>query len=116
MGAVIPAGGEVVLIVPAFQSLYGPIDAKLGHYRRYTKRSLAELAFSQGFEVTLLRYLHVVGCFGWWFNARVTKRTAQSQFQIALFDSFVVPFMSRIERLIEPPCGQSIFAVMVKRR
>jgi hypothetical protein len=116
MHAVLPFGGKVVLIVPAFQALYGPIDARLGHYRRYTKRSLARLASSQGFEVPILRYMNFAGFFAWWFNARVTKRTAQSAGQIVLFDSLIVPFLSRMERLVEPPCGQSIFAVLVKGR
>src|SRR5688572_19869622 len=34
---ILPNGGRVVLIIPAFQALYGPIDHLLGHYRRYTK-------------------------------------------------------------------------------
>jgi len=42
MHAVLPEGGRVVLIVPAFESLYGPIDEKLGHYRRYGKNRSPE--------------------------------------------------------------------------
>jgi 2-polyprenyl-3-methyl-5-hydroxy-6-metoxy-1,4-benzoquinol methylase len=114
MSAVLPRGGTVVLIVPAFAALYGPIDTLLGHYRRYSKKSLAQVARTAGFECRILRYLNSVGFFGWWCNARILKKTEQSTAQIKLFDSAVVPVLSRVERWIEPPVGQSVFAVLVK--
>jgi SAM-dependent methyltransferase len=114
MSAVLPRGGTVVLIVPAFAALYGPIDKLLGHYRRYSKKSLAEAARSAGFECRVLRYINSVGFFGWWFNARILKKTEQSTAQIRLFDSAIVPVISRVERWMEPPVGQSVFAVLVK--
>ena len=79
MAAVLPAGGKAVLIVPAFEALYGPIDRNLGHYRRYSKKGLRELAAAAGFEVKTLRYMNSVGCIGWWINAKLLKRTAQSE-------------------------------------
>jgi SAM-dependent methyltransferase len=114
MYAVLPEGGRVVLIVPAFESLYGPIDERLGHYRRYSKKSLTRVAERAGFRAETLRYMNSVGFFGWWFNAHVAKKTAQSEMQIAVFDALVVPVLSRVEGWIEPPLGQSIFAVLRK--
>lgn len=114
MQAVLADGGRVVLIVPAFQSLYGPIDERLGHYRRYTKRSLTQMAERAGFRPSVMRYMNSVGFFGWWFNAHVAKKAAQSEMQIAVFDTLVVPVLSRAEALVEPWVGQSIFAVLHK--
>jgi SAM-dependent methyltransferase len=114
MCAVLPERGRAVLIVPAFESLYGPIDERLGHYRRYNKKSLTKVAEQAGFRVASLRHINSVGFFGWWFNSHVAKKTAQSELQIAVFDSLVVPVLSRLERWIEPPVGQSIFAVLQK--
>jgi 2-polyprenyl-3-methyl-5-hydroxy-6-metoxy-1,4-benzoquinol methylase len=114
MREVLTAGGRVVLIVPAFESLYGEIDAKLGHYRRYTRKSLAAVAVSAGFSLKRLRYMNLVGFFGWWANARIFHRSEQSVEQIAFFDSRVVPVMSRLETLVPPPVGQSIIAVLEK--
>lgn len=108
-------GGVLALIVPAFPKLHGPIDDRLGHLRRYTKESLTALAGDTRFEVSKMRYMNLVGFFGWWWNNRVTKREAQSAAQIALFDSIVAPVMSRLEAIIPPPFGQSIFAVLQKR-
>jgi len=110
----LPSGGAAVLIVPAFGALHGPIDERLGHYRRYSKRSLAQAARDAGFRPRVLRYMNSVGFLGWWLNARVLRRTEQSTAQIRIFDSIVVPVLSRVERVIEPPAGQSILAVLVK--
>lgn len=114
MNAVLPSGGTAVLIVPAFESLYGPIDERLGHYRRYSKGSLTCVAQKAGFQPRILRYFNSAGFFGWWFNARILKKTEQSTAQIKIFDSVIAPVVSRVERWIEPPVGQSIFAVLVK--
>jgi len=114
MASVLPAGGKIVLIVPAFPALLGPIDRNLGHFRRYTRRSMERLARGAGLRVNALRYMNVPGFFGWWINARVFRRQKQSERQIGFFDSFVVPVASRLEALIPAPFGQSIFAVLEK--
>jgi SAM-dependent methyltransferase len=116
MTSVLPRGGKAVLLVPAFEALYGPIDKNLGHYRRYSKKGLHALAASAGFEVEKLRYMNSVGCIGWWANAKVFKRTAQSDGQIRVFDRFVVPVLDWVEGRVEPPFGQSIFAVLRKEK
>ena len=114
MHAVLPQGGRAVFILPAFESLYGPIDANLGHFRRYSKQSWRELAESSGFRPRTIRFFNSIGYLGWWVNAKVLKRTEQSEGQIELFDSAIVPALSRLEGWMEPPFGQSIFTVLEK--
>jgi SAM-dependent methyltransferase len=114
MRQVLIPGGRAVFLLPAFASLYGPIDQNLGHFRRYSKSAWRTLAESAGFRVTHLRYFNLLGFFGWWANARIFCRQAQSESQIALFDRVAVPLMSRIESWIEPPVGQSIYTVLEK--
>lgn len=114
MGSILGPGGVIVLLVPAFAGLYGPIDKNLGHYRRYSRRSLRELGDATGLRVKASYYLNSVGFFGWWANARIFKREAQSESQIKLFDNFVVPFLWAVEGFARPPFGQSLFAVLQK--
>jgi SAM-dependent methyltransferase len=109
-GAVVP-GGNVVLLVPAFQALYGRIDGNLGHYRRYSRRGLVRLAESAGLRVEKVRYMNLAGVAGWWVNARLFRREAQSERQIALFDRYLVPVVSRLEKLAPPAAGQSLLLV-----
>lgn len=114
MHHVLVRGGRAVFLLPAFESLYGPIDHNLGHFRRYSKGSWRKMAEEVGFRVSYSRYFNLLGFFGWWANSHVFRRQAQSESQIALFDRFAVPMQSRIEKWIEPPVGQSIFTVLEK--
>ena len=38
MASVLTPSGVIVLLVPASNALYGPIDRNLGHFRRYTRK------------------------------------------------------------------------------
>lgn len=116
MASILAPGGNIVLLVPAFQSLYGPIDRNLGHYRRYNRASIARLAESSRLRVKKAHYMNLVGFFGWWANARVFRREAQSEGQIELFDRYLVPVMSALEDRVRPPFGQSLFVVLRKPR
>ena len=111
---ILPPGGRVVLLVPAFPALYGPIDAHLGHFRRYTKRSLRDTATAAGLRPRTLRFMNLIGFFGWWVNAKILAREEQSEGQIELFDRWIVPWQAALEGMLEPPVGQSIFAVLEK--
>jgi SAM-dependent methyltransferase len=95
MHALLPPGGRAVFIVPAFSALYGPIDRNLGHYRRYSKVSWKGLAHAAGFREVVTEYMNMPGFFAWWANAKVFRKTEQSEHQIAIFDSLVVPVCSR---------------------
>jgi len=112
MHQVLEPGGRVVLIVPAFMALYGPIDRNLGHYRRYTRPMVRKLAGAAGFGVAELRFMNTIGFFGWWANARLLKRTEQGEGQIGVFDRWIVPVMRSVEGLVPPPFGQSLFVVL----
>jgi SAM-dependent methyltransferase len=114
MAAILPLGGRIVLLVPAFPSLYGPIDRDLGHYRRYRRGSLRRAAESAGLALKKLHYLNSAGFFAWWANSHIFHRREQSTRQIAFFDGVVVPVMSRVEDVVRPPFGQSLFAVLEK--
>lgn len=114
MRAILVAGGRAVLIVPALQILYGPIDRSLGHYRRYDRASLRRVAEEAGWALTKVHYMNAVGAFGWWVNAHILKREAQSERQIALFDRYVVPVASAVEAAMNPVFGQSLFTVLDK--
>jgi hypothetical protein len=59
--------------------------------------------------------MNLIGFFGWWVNARILKRQAQSTAQIAVFDKWVVPLLSRLESRFPPPFGQSLLAVLRTR-
>jgi SAM-dependent methyltransferase len=115
IASVLPRGGHVVLLVPAFEALYGPTDENLGHYRRYGRSGLCKVVRRAGLRIKNMHYLNLAGFFGWWTNSHVLRRDANSEKQIEFFDHVVVPLASRLERFVYPPFGQSLFAVLEKR-
>ena len=50
IGQTVASGGVLGIVVPAFPSLYGPMDAQAGHFRRYTTGSLRMALERAGWE------------------------------------------------------------------
>ncbi|HKE82146.1 MAG TPA: class I SAM-dependent methyltransferase [Vicinamibacterales bacterium] len=104
-------GGKSLIFVPAVQAAYGPLDAELGHHRRYSKPTLAKAFTDAGFDIELLRYTNPVGLLGWMYNSHIRKSRTHSLAQVKLFDALVAPWALPIERVLTPPIGLSLVAV-----
>lgn len=105
--------GVIVLVVPAVEAVYGEIDRRLGHYRRYSRSSLRAALSASGWRLETDRFFNSVGLLGWLFNAKVRRANEQSDSQIAVFDRLVVPVLRRMEAVVPLPVGQSLIAVAV---
>jgi len=106
-------GGKAVIFVPAGPVAFGKLDKELGHYRRYTVASLKQAMQDAGLEWVEGRYSNAVGLFGWWFNSVVLKKTTVPGDQAVWFNR-LVPILSRVEKLIRLPFGQSVVGVARK--
>jgi len=60
LARVISPGGKLLVMVPAFEFLWGPQDDVSLHRRRYTRRSLVALARSAGLEVLRAWFFNLV--------------------------------------------------------
>jgi glycosyltransferase involved in cell wall biosynthesis len=109
---VLPAGGHVVLLVPALPSLYGTLDVHLRHFRRYDRDALKALVEAAGFEVETIRYLNRPGVLGWWLNSKVFKRRVLPKGQLAAF-RWILPFL-RLEEKTPPSFGMSLLVLARK--
>jgi 2-polyprenyl-3-methyl-5-hydroxy-6-metoxy-1,4-benzoquinol methylase len=108
---VAPTGGRVLIFVPAVQAAYGPLDAALGHHRRYSKPMLRSAFAAAGLEVENIRYTNPIGLLGWMYNAHISKTTEHTSGQLQLFERWVAPWALPLDRLVAPPIGLSLFAV-----
>lgn len=102
-------GGLLGLVVPAMPSLYGSLDLKSGHFRRYRRRRLIELVEAAGFEVVTVRHFDAAGVVPYWLSIRLGAMRALSPASARLFDTVLVP-MSMAVDTVAPwlPAGKNL--------
>jgi len=111
--ALVP-GGNFILFVPAFQCLYGEVDASVGHVRRYDKNDLLKKLKYSGLNVLKIHYVNMVGFFAWYLKGRRNYSRITNK-DVVFYDKFIVPWLKVVEKWCRPPFGQSIFAVAQKK-
>jgi glycosyltransferase involved in cell wall biosynthesis len=110
--AILPAGGRLVLVVPALAKLYGTLDEHLRHFRRYEKAELEEKVRAAGFALEDCRFLNRPGLVGWYLNGKILKRRVLPSGQLAAF-RLMLPLL-RQEEANPPSIGMSLLAVARK--
>jgi SAM-dependent methyltransferase len=115
LATVVEVGGSIVLWVPGYQRLYGEFDRRVGHFRRYTPRSLTEVVRQAGLDVELVKPVNLLGGVAWWLTVRRGGTTSPDPRMVAVFDRCVVPVTKALERVVRVPFGQSVLCVARKR-
>lgn len=107
--AILPAGGHLVLLVPAMPALYGSLDRHLGHFRRYEPEPLRSLLGGAGFDVDDLRFVNRLATVGWWLSSRVLGAKVLPSDQLTMF-RWMMPLL-RLEETRPPSFGLSLLAL-----
>jgi SAM-dependent methyltransferase len=108
-------GGRLLLYVPAFQSLYSSMDRAVGHYRRYDRLMLGEKLRTAGFAVEDLYYADVLGYFVTRLYMRIGNDTTKiNPFTLGIYDRFIFPVSSFLEKLGRLPVGKNIVGIARK--
>ncbi len=94
------ADGVVSVLVPAGANLYGPIDRKSGHFRRFTDGSLRAVVEASGLYVRHSQHLDRLGVVPYWFVYRLLCRSGLSSSSATLFDTVLVPAARRVDSLL----------------
>lgn len=106
--------GRLVVLAPAHNYLFSEFDRAIGHYRRYSRRMLLDVAPS-GLELVRARYLDSVGMCASLANRWFLRKNRPTLGNIRFWDSYLV----RASRLIDPvlgyALGKSVLAVWRKR-
>nr|WP_239676954.1 methyltransferase domain-containing protein [Natronosporangium hydrolyticum] len=111
LAGLVQPGGAVVVYVPAFNGAMSRFDRMIGHYRRYTKRSLAATMTAAGLRVERLHYVNSVGLISWFLLMRCLRMVPRDTLALRCYDATVIRSVSWLERFLRPPFGQSVFAV-----
>lgn len=113
--AVLEPGGRLLIYVPAFPILYGPMDQAVGHHRRYTKNSLTAKLLAAGFEVEQSGYMDSLGFVAAYLYRWVGNKNGQvTAEQVKFFDRYVFPMSRTFDRAASGFLGKNVFALATK--
>jgi SAM-dependent methyltransferase len=103
-------GGSLIVLSPAFQVLYSPFDAALGHERRYTAKTLAAV-FPDHLVRRKLFYADSIGAMLSLSNRLLLRKSMPTLSQIQLWDRRVIPVSRIVDRVAGRFFGRSVVAV-----
>ncbi len=114
--------GRVVILVPAYQFLYGKRDKNIGHFRRYTKNELTKKMRDAGFTIIESRYWNMLGVGPYFVAEKVMKKEFIVGFRGqkkkgtfgTLLNKALFKWFEKIENPINPGFGLSVMVVAEK--
>lgn len=89
--------GKALILVPAHPFLYNNIDKKLGHYRRYTKRSMRELVSKTKFKMDDIYFFNALGILGWYLAGNILKKEDVDDSAYSLYNN-LIPILKPLEK------------------
>jgi SAM-dependent methyltransferase len=114
--------GKVLIEVPALHLLFSVHDEMLGHYRRYNKKTLTEIVDTDKYVIKNIWYQDIIGVLGslYFFKIKKIKLASTNGVQLVknqgnVYDKYIIPFESFIEKFIRFPFGLSITAILQKK-
>jgi SAM-dependent methyltransferase len=105
--------GKIVVLSPAHPWLFTEFDRTLGHYRRYTRRSLRACT-PAGATLIELYALDSFGLMATLANKLLLHQSMPTAKQIAFWDSYLVPVSRWTDPLIGFSLGKSLIGVWQK--
>ncbi len=112
--SVLAPGGRVVVYVPALNGLYGQWDRKVGHFRRYSKWRMREVAREANLDVVHLRYVNALAIPVWIAFSRTDVDRTQGA-SLSIWDRTGVPLSRALEQRVPTPIGLNVLAVLAAR-
>lgn len=103
-------GGQLIILVPAFQSLFNHFDTALGHFRRYTAKTLQPVFIANNFQIIHHRYFNLIGIAGWWVSGSLLRKKVIPEGQMKLYN-FFVPVFRIVDKITKKWLGLSVIMV-----
>jgi SAM-dependent methyltransferase len=105
-------GGQMTILVPAYQALYNDIDLSLEHFKRYNKKSLGSL-MSKFAPIKKSFYFNTPGIFAWWIAGKLLNHKTIPEGEMKLYNTFV-PVFKLVDRITFRKMGLSVICVIQK--
>ncbi len=107
-------GGKVVVLSPAHQGLFTCFDQSIGHFRRYSRKSLLLAGANPNLKNIKAFYLDSVGLILSFANKVILRQRMPTPTQIQIWDSFIVPLSQICDRVFSYHIGKSVVGVWKK--
>lgn len=108
MARALRPGGWLVLLVPAHPRLFGSLDRRYGHCRRYTRELVRDLVAGARLELSDLYSFNLLGVPGWWVTGRRSEPSISPR-ALRVYE-LLLKLWRPIERRVRPPAGLSLVA------
>ena len=102
--------GTLVLLAPAQPWLYTPFDSAIGHYRRYTMATLAQVVPTH-LRRERLCYLDSIGLLASLGNRLMLHSSRPTAAQIKIWDRMLVPLSRWADRALGYRIGKSVLGI-----
>lgn len=106
-------GGKLVILVPAFQSLFNKFDIGLEHQRRYTPKTLRKVMAIPGFNIIHTQFFNFPGILGWYVSGKLMGNNTIPKGQMRLYDR-LVPLWKIADWFLDRFLGISVICVAQK--
>ena len=107
-------GGHLIVLSPAHQFLYTAFDRGLGHFRRYSRRTLRAVG-PRGCDPLRIFYLDSVGFFASLANRLLLKQKLPTARQIQFWDRYLVQSSVVLDPLLGFHFGKTVVGIWEKR-
>jgi len=106
-------GGTLIVLVPAYDFLFSPLDVSLGHFRRYNSKRLQKLLGQPGLEILKINYFNFMGISAWFIASKLMRKTSVEEGKMGLYN-FFVPLFRIIDRILFKKAGLSVIGFAKK--
>lgn len=106
-------GGKVIVLSPAHPALYTPFDKAIGHFRRYTRKTLRACT-PPGAKLVSMFALDSVGLMASVANKLFLHQSMPTVDQVKLWDTKLVPLSRLADPVIGYGIGKSLIAIWQK--
>ncbi|MFI5185553.1 MAG: class I SAM-dependent methyltransferase [Chitinophagales bacterium] len=106
--------GHLIILAPAYQWLYCRLDKELGHYRRYTTKTIKKILEKENFIIQKVNHFNFLGMWGWLLLGKVFQKKKLSGNEMELFNS-IVPLAKVLDQITFKKMGLSIIGTAMKK-
>ncbi len=106
-------GGHVIVLSPAYQWLFSPFDAAIGHLRRYNRAMLRKVS-PPGLHLEQIRYLDCAGVILSAANRFLLRQSMPTEAQLRFWNRWIVPVSMVLDKVFLYSIGKTVIAVWCK--